>query len=274
MAELDPNKNTDLPGKPKAEEIRPEDAFEELTADLSDEQKVEFYSALHEAGIKRHDRVLIKFLRALQLYKAYYSTIPQSVQKAAIRIGKLKDDVEKMADRIAGDTGDVHVSLNNIYSSVGEAADKASRRIINNIEKTLAPLSDAVKKALPSQLADLENAAKSFNKAIKTSKRASAEIQKNIKYMQWRHYRAFTLAVFFVILGLWGFIHYWYEQQFNERCAAIAARFEENQTILLELAKSNRRLELAIDDNGSKLLSMKNAEGWNSKDKRGVIEFK
>jgi exonuclease VII small subunit len=186
----------------------------------------------------------------------------------------VRDEVEKMADRVAGDTHDVREKLDNIYLSVSEAAEKSSRRIINNIETTLEPLSDAVKKALPSQIADLEKASKAYNKAIKTSRQATAEIQKNIKYMQWRHYRAFMLAVFFVILGLWGLIHFKYEQRFKEQCAVLAGQMEDNNDILYELAKAKRRLELTTDENGSRLLSMRNAKAWISTDKRGVIEFR
>ena len=266
------NNFNDTPGKPKV--MNTEEAFETLTANLSDEHKAEFFKILHEAGIKQDDRVLIKFFRALQLYKSFYEEIPKSAMKAAVRIGKVRDEVEKMADRVAGDAGHVNESLDNIYSSVGEAAEKSSRRIIDNIEKTLEPLSDAVKKALPAQLADLEKVNKVFANTIKTSKRASAELQKNIKYMQWRHYRAFMLAVFFVILGLWSYIHLQYVQRFNEQCAVIASQAEHNSDIIFELAKANRRIELTTDANGSKLLSIRNAKAWVSTDKRGVIEFK
>ena len=276
MTELNPvNKEVpDFEDKPEAMEMSTEEAFEALTDDLSVENKAEFFKTLREAGIKKDDRVLLKFLRALQLYKSFYSEIPQSVKKAAVRMGRIRDEVEKMADRVAGDSADIHESLDNIYSRVGEAADKSSRRIVNNIEKTLEPLSDAVKRALPSQLADLEKANKVFSKTVKTSKQASAELQKNIKYMQWQHYRAFTLSVFFVILGLWAFIHFRYESRLDAARTAIASQFEANQDILLELAKANRRLELTTDNKGSKLLSVRNAKGWNSTDNRGVIEFK
>ena len=250
------------------------EAFEELVKDLNDEKKAEFFEVLHESGISRNDLELAKLLRVFHFYKSYYEEIPKSVQKAAVRIGRIRDEVEKMADRVAGDVGDLNKSISNIYSSVSETADKASRRILNNIEKTLEPLSDAVKRALPSQIADIEESTKAFKKVVKTNRLAAAEIQKNTKYMQWRHYRAFTLAVFFVILGLWAFTHYKYEQRFKEQCAVIAGQYGEHRDILLTLAKSNRRLELTTSPDGTSLLVMNNAKAWVSTNKQGVIEFK
>jgi hypothetical protein len=50
---------------------------------------------------------------------------------------------------------------------------------------------------------------------------------------------------------------------------------EKNRAVLLQLAKSRRTLELFDHPErpDRKLLIMKNATGWQSPDKRGVIEF-
>jgi len=63
--------------------------FKELVADLPDQQKGEFFRNLHEAGISPNDVELARLLRALQLYKSYYETIPASVQKAVAEIERL-----------------------------------------------------------------------------------------------------------------------------------------------------------------------------------------
>ena len=178
------------------------DTFEEIINGLTDAQKAEFLKILNETGISQHDKELGKLFRVLQVYKSYYEEIPKAVQKSAVRIEKLADDVEKMADRVAGDTGYVNESMDRIHMSVGEAADKASRRILDKIEETLTPLSDAVTMALPGQLANIEKANKVFSRTVKTSKKASAELQKNIKHMKWRHYGAIALTFIGVSLGL------------------------------------------------------------------------
>ena len=273
MTEVNQVKN-EVPDFEDKQDMSTEEAFEALTADLSAENKAEFFKTLREAGIKKDDRVLLKFLRALQLYKSFYLEIPKSVQKAVVRMGRIRDEVEKMADRVAGDTGYINESMDRIHMSVGEAADKASRRILDKIENTLTPLSDAVTMAMPEQLTVIDKANKVFGKTVKNIKQASAELQKNINYMQWRHYGAIALITISVFLCLWACIHFRYEFRLDAARTAIASQFEGNQDILLELYKANRRLELTTDGKGSKLLSIRNAKGWSSTDNRGVIEFK
>ncbi len=64
--------------------------FQDLVAELPDQHRAEFFRNLHEAGISPNDVELARLLRALQLYKAYYETIPGAVQKAAAEIERLK----------------------------------------------------------------------------------------------------------------------------------------------------------------------------------------
>ena len=71
--------------------------FDQLTEGLSPEQRSEFFQALHEAGITTHDVELARLLRALQLYKTYYETIPASVQKAAAEIERLKQEIDRLS---------------------------------------------------------------------------------------------------------------------------------------------------------------------------------
>lgn len=247
------------------------DAFEELVHGLNDEQKAEFFKILHEAGISQHDRELAKLLRAFQLYKSFYEEIPKSARKASARIERIKDEIEKAADRVAGDAGHVNKSLDNICASVGEAADKASRRILNKIETTLEPLHNAVRKALPEQIADLEKAKKTFSDTVEAQVKATDKIRENIKVMGWSYHIAYAIVALAAVFSFWCYTSYRCEMRLYEKCAAS----EYNSDILYELAKSNRRLELTDNaDKGTKLLSMKNAKGWNSTDKRGVIEFK
>ena len=69
-------------------------------------------------------------------------------------------------------------------------------------------------------------------------------------------------------------MHYRYEKRLDNAHAAIINQVQDNYAVLLELAKSNSRLELSTGDKGQKLLAVKNATGWTSSDKRGVIEFR
>src|SRR5437867_10929751 len=71
--------------------------FKDLAADLPDQHQAEFFQNLHEAGISPNDVELARLLRALQLYKTYYETIPASVQKAAAEIERLKQEVDRLS---------------------------------------------------------------------------------------------------------------------------------------------------------------------------------
>jgi len=62
----------------KATEVQ-QSLFKDLLVDLPDQHRAEFFSNLHEAGISPNDVELARLLRALQLYKAYYETIPGAV---------------------------------------------------------------------------------------------------------------------------------------------------------------------------------------------------
>ena len=60
--------------------------FERLAEGFSPEQRSEFFQVLHETDITAHDVELARLLRVLQLYKAYYESIPSAVVLLAIDI--------------------------------------------------------------------------------------------------------------------------------------------------------------------------------------------
>src|SRR5947199_8887458 len=67
--------------------------FDQLTEGLSPDQRSELLQVVHEAGITVHDVELARLLRALQLYKAYYESIPSTVQTAVADISRLKQEI-------------------------------------------------------------------------------------------------------------------------------------------------------------------------------------
>ena len=255
------------------------EAYEDIAEGLPDNQKVEFFRTLHEARISPRDVEFAKILRALQLYKAYYETIPESIKVVVADVEKLKSDIGELvsqADRsvdaaemtlnhLTSEAALVNESLKNIHSHVEDAAEKASSVISNRMTAVL-------EKALP--LANLSEAGRVFTDAVESGKEAAAELRNNIKIIRRAHYRNFALAAVSLILVFWVFIYGWYELRLERERAAFVSQFEDNRAILLELAKSRRRLELTTGEKGSRLLIMRDATGWTSKDKHGVIEFK
>ena len=71
--------------------------FDRLAEGLSPEQRSEFFQTLHEADITAHDLELARLLRVLQLYKAYYESIPSAVQTAVADISRLKQEIAALS---------------------------------------------------------------------------------------------------------------------------------------------------------------------------------
>jgi len=132
-------------------------------------------------------------------------------------------------------------------------------------------LTTAMEDALP--LSDLREAGKAFSIAIIESKEASDELRTNVKIIRRAHYRAYALAAVFVIFGLWIYTHFRYELRLERERAAYISQFEDNREVLLELAKSRRKLDLVKEDK-RKMLVIKDATGWTSTNGNGVIELK
>ena len=261
------------------------EAFEKLTEGLTDSRKAEFLKTLYEAGISQRDLELGKLLRALQIYKAYYETIPESIRQAVSEISLLKDEMAKLTgqaeqsvdaggqlfERLIHETAQVDESLRQLHAHVEDSVDKASDIVSQRMSELL---SNAMQETLP--LSDLAEAGKVFSEALAASNQASAELRANVRNIRRAHWRAYALAACSVIAVFWIGIHYLYRQQLEQERVAVIAQIEGNRDVLLELARSNRNLELIYDEKDPelKLLSMKDATGWTSTGKRGVIEFR
>src|SRR5262245_52099158 len=76
--------------------------FDQLAEGLSPERRSEFFQALHEAGITAdRDMELARLLRVLQLYKAYYESIPAAVEKGAAEIARLKQEIASLSASVS-----------------------------------------------------------------------------------------------------------------------------------------------------------------------------
>ena len=273
-------------------------AFEALSDGLDDKQKAEFYQVMLNAGLSADDGVLAKLLRALQLYKAYYAEIPEAIQKAVLDVRRLTRRAERVEDagkeslnQILQHAAQVDESLKRIHLHIEEATEKASASVSSRMadarEKIKSHIEDtsdqaaaavaermaaAMEKALP--LAELTEAGKVFSDVVASGRQASSELNKNLKAIRRAHYFAYALAAVALVLVFWAYTHFRYETRLEKERAAIVAQVDGNQAVLLELARSKRRLELANGEKGSKMLVIRNATGWTSAGNHGVIEFK
>jgi len=277
------------------------DKFEKLAEKLSEKQKLAFLRILNEHGISvESDTVLSKFFLTLQIYVSLYEKIPEGIhnattwfngvmekatkdfQKPVSDIAQLKTHIEKLtmqADqsaknvetqrtRINQDFTLMYESMKSINSSIKKGADNAAATVSNSMKEWL---SDAVKKALP--LSNIKEAGVAFSDAVNQSKQASAELRANVKDIRWAHFRAYALVCVAVIFAIWVHIHYRYEAELEKERAAYAENYEDNNAVLLILAKTNRKLEYLPGEENN-LLIIRNAEGWTSKTNNGVIAFK
>ena len=119
----------------------------------------------------------------------------------------------------------------------------------------------------------------SFVEAIARNNKAAAALEKSTTAAKWFHLRTYVLAsvivVCTIIAGSWVVLERRFAGQFDQECSDLAGRFEKNRAVMLQLARSRRTIDLLVDPEhpNRKLLIMKNATGWQSPDKQGVIEF-
>jgi hypothetical protein len=275
-------------------EEKQQSPFKELAAGLPDQHRAEFFKVLHEAGIGQHDVELARLLRALQIYKAYYESIPAAVQEAAGRIEQLKKEIESfsmdargnldlsahLAGQVIQETERIHqdfVQINkHIENAMRQSAESLASHMADHLtmgieQKVLAPLQ--------SRLDSLAGSNKAFDDAIARNNKATAALQISTAQARRLHNWTYFLCCFLVICmsvsGAYFLLHRWYAGRIEAECEALAKQSEKNHAVLLELAKSHRTLELVRDPahSGRKLLVMKNASGWQSAGKCGVIEF-
>ena len=263
------------------------DPFEKLAEKLSDKDKAEFFRIMREIGITtKADTSLAKLLLALQLYKAYYESVPTAVNEATSNMARLKTEIEKLAKqaehsanagasslhRIMNGATEMNELLKGIHSHIEESANKASTVVSKQMEELLT---DAMKKALP--LSDLAEADETFSEAIRESNHASEELRENVKEVRRARFGTlavgFALTFIFAILGTGGYFYSWSERRIDEMRSYYIREISGNNRIVEELAKSKRMLIFETDTDGTKILAMKNAKGHTSNN-HGVIEFK
>jgi hypothetical protein len=270
--------------------------FERLAEGLSPEQRSQFFRVLHEANITPHrDVELARLLRALQLYKAYYESIPSAVQDGVANIVRIKqeiaalsasaaqqaDAVSKIAEEVLAEARNFRGQLADIHLHVEAAIEKSAQTLATRMAGLLhSRIDETVLAPLHGQLTDLITANHALDEAIEKSKRAAAGMEKHAAVARQIHLGGYALAsvVIAIVLaaGSWLFIRNSYAQQMQRDRLALACDNEKNRQVLLKLAESGRTLELRQDPKRPRLhyLFMKDASGWESRQHHGVIEFR
>lgn len=194
------------------------DGFFNLLAEgLTAEQRSEFFQSLHQANILGHDAELAKLLRALQLYKGYYDSIPIAVQAAADRIERIRQEVFALSDRTGQnaqtvsnlaeqlilDAGKIHQALTSVHTSVekviqesaGHLASQIGDRVRVWIEGTMLP-------DLRERLLQIASASVALNDAAARSKDAASALRQEVRLAKRIHIGAYALAAVIIAAGL------------------------------------------------------------------------
>ncbi len=267
--------------------------FEKLAEGLSENQKAEYFKTLHEVGVSPSDVELARLLKALQLYKAYYESIPDAIKDSAGQIDRLKQEIEKLSvdaragfdagARLAGQVIKEAEKVSQGISGIGVYIDNAMRQSSEGLTKHL---SEQLAKGIKDSLAPLENrliqlvaANKTFDDAIARSKQASMLLRQNAAITKRSQFWAYGLCGLLIICSLVAVSWFWIQRSYEDRLAAkyeaLVKQTDRNRAVLLRLSKLNRSLELHIDPDHPNhgFLVLNNATGWRSATKQGVIEF-
>jgi hypothetical protein len=261
--------------------------FDDLAVELPEQQRAEFYKNLHVAGIGPNDVELARLLRSLQLYKAYYESIPAAVQAAAAEIERLSAEAKRSAEACARLTGEVvqeagqfRQELTEFQKHVQAAAKEAAESLSSKMMELLsAGFEKTVLQPLQGRITQLTASNKEFDDVIKRNDQAVASLERSSAIARRIHFGVYAFGALLITCSLslasWYFLHQWYSGRIARERAVLVQQVEKNRAVLLELAESHRTLELLQDPEypHRRLLVMKDASGWKSAKNHGVIEF-
>lgn len=275
-------------------EEKQQSAFEKLAEGLPEQHRAEFFKHLHEAGVSPNDLELARLLCVLQLYKAYYEAIPDAVQKIASGIEKVKSEVEgfsrdahqsadasaRLAGEVIQETERVRKDLAKIHEQIEKRMAQSSEKIVSKVTQLLiAEISKDLLLPLKEQMSNLAGSSKSFGDAIAQSGKAVEMLRDNVKVIRRAYLWTYGLCGILIVCALfsasWLYLHHLYSEQMEQERVVLIGQVKKNREVLLELAKSRRTLEFVQDPSSPnrKYLVMKDASGWQSAGKYGVIEF-
>ena len=267
------------------------ESFEKFAQNLPDDKKAEFFRVLQEAGIQPQDSDLIRLLRALQIYKSYYEEIPVSINKGIEEMRQIEEKMQRLRKEIedlANNSGQSAVAGERLLekvihesSQVGERVKHMQTHVEAAVEKSVElvslrvkeTLDEVVNKSIP--LEALSAAGMDITEAVAESRRATASMRNDVRVIRVTHVFSCLVASLVLIFIFWGCLFYQFEQKEAEIRNAVSAEIKVNQDILSTLVKTRHNFELVTDTNNPrrKLLFIKNAKGWTTLDKYGVIEF-
>ena len=157
---------------------------------------------------------LARLLRALQLYKAYYESIPVAVQQAAEKIEQLKKEIEsfstdahanldvsaQLAGQVIQESERIRKDLTQINKHIEEAMRQSAESLASRMAEHLTTgIEQKVLFPLQNRLVELSGSNQSFDDAIARNNKAAAALQKSTAEARRFHIWTYILCGLLVI---------------------------------------------------------------------------
>lgn len=186
--------------------------FPKLLSFLDEEKdQIEFMKVAAEVGLGPTDMELAKLLLALQLYKAFYATVPRDIKAVHVAALKemrnLRDEVKFLADRTSSDAVKIGQWAEQIDNSILRIQPKAVAESLHKrlLEDALAAIGGSVQ-ALVSAYGRIDAATGKLNTASDQAERSIHQWQILTLRRVWFSAFAFCFAVTAVLFAaLWFF---------------------------------------------------------------------
>jgi predicted nucleic acid-binding Zn-ribbon protein len=188
---------------------------------------------------------------------------------------KLKEMEGETDEALHSVRDDVYAHLNNIFCNVQESFCK-------DLQKCLQTGSAQVMNQILGESLEERSAAAALmneeTRALKsmadTVRKARKDYLSDVRSTKWANWRWCSIAMTAVVLCSWVYFHLFYKEKMEVERTAFARNIRENQAVLDELAKYDRKVELADSNKkGFRAIILRDSSGWSS-GKHGVIEFK
>jgi hypothetical protein len=207
-------------------------------------------------------------------------TAEQVVETTANNLHKVMrkslEEIEQEANDTMGSISDcVYSRIHHLFTDIDEnfENDFLQRLELNigKINQSLVRGTDMCAKLSRK----MKQEAKALNTDIDAMRKMHKSFKSNLRKITLTNWRVYAVATLVFVLCSWALFHGHYKMQVAEVKQTAIRRIGQNQEILTSLAKSDRVIEQRDSDKkGYRSIVIRNAEGWTSTNKHGVIDYK
>ena len=236
----------------------------------------DFWHSVRKFGEETEDRSKKLDVNAGEMVEKIAETFDRGMRDVRGMTKKAFRDINESADEALLDMRDkINATINNIAVNIEDTFPEDIQKGLrlgdmDELNAAFAAALSARTKALELLKADTQ----ALKDELEMVNFARQSYRKDVRATQWANWRWASIAMASIILCLWIFFHFHYSTKLDQEVEYLNAQNAENRTVLDALARAGRRLEITNGEKGTKRLFMYDAQGWNTTDKRGVLEFK